>query len=257
MLFRFSQSEKYITIVALIISLLFHTAIFAFFSGSFHIGEKSKDPIEIDLIVAQKEEPPPPEEKAEEEIKEKQLEKCNPLPEPPPPPKQEIKKATRTEKKGNTPSVSPLIAKKYKTRDIESVSVPEVPEEKKVTAVPPAVISEPIHGTPFGTGTGAEEDKIKEMDLGSTFGPSFKNMVKPEYPEFARRMGKESYVLLRVMIDEYGNVKKVDVIQSGGKIFDEEAIKAIKRSTFNPAKENGRPVPCYVKIPIRFQLVQK
>lgn len=84
--------------------------------------------------------------------------------------------------------------------------------------------------------------------------PYFKTLVKPKYPEVARRMGKEGLVVLRVLVDEKGKVKEVKILRSAGFGFDEEAEKAIRQSLFEPAKHKGKPVACYVKIPVRFVL---
>lgn len=84
--------------------------------------------------------------------------------------------------------------------------------------------------------------------------PYFKTLVKPKYPEIARKMGKEGLVVLRVLVDENGRVKEVQVLRSAGFGFDEEAKKAIRQSLFEPAKHHGKPVPCYVRVPVRFVL---
>lgn len=84
--------------------------------------------------------------------------------------------------------------------------------------------------------------------------PYFKTLVKPRYPEIARRMGKEGLVVLKVLVDEKGKVKEVKVLKSAGFGFDEEAEKAIRLSLFEPAKHKGKPVACYVKVPVRFAL---
>lgn len=278
MLFRFSLNEKNVSLLAFMLSFSFHSLVFGVVG--LHNGWRSaaavqKEAVPIELVVAKKEEPvqevlppkveepeppPPPKDNPPEPVVEKELEKAVASPLPPPPPKKEAKKAPVAEKKGSTPRISPLIAKKYAKPDPEGMTVPQIPAETKIDNAPPAVIPEPVMGKTLGKGTGAEEDAIgtiKELAFGSSQGPSFKNMVKPEYPEFARRLGQEGYVLLKVLVDETGRVKKAEVVKSAGRAFDEAALKAIKKSTFYPAREKGMPIPCYVKIPIRFQLVQR
>jgi protein TonB len=65
-------------------------------------------------------------------------------------------------------------------------------------------------------------------------------------------MGREGTVVLRVAINEKGNLTDVDVVQSGGYGFDEEAVRAIRDSTFKPAIRNGRPTACLAELPVRF-----
>ncbi len=274
MRFKYSLNERSLIVLGFVLSLCIHSVGFGFgflmARGGEQVGHE-REPITIEIASPAKvpeeveplkeEEPPPPPEEPPEEVREKQLEQpvAAPLPPPPPPPKPK-KMQMLAERKGKTPKVSPLIAKAYDTSDQEGVAVPKVEEAKKLEGTPPAVIPQPIMGTPLGRGTGAEEDAqgtIKELAYGGNGGPSFKEMVKPEYPELARRMGKEGYVLLKVLVDTRGKAVRVEVVQGAGRAFDESAVAAVKRSTFYPARENGVPIPCYVKIPIRFQLVQR
>lgn len=67
-------------------------------------------------------------------------------------------------------------------------------------------------------------------------------------------MGREGMVVLRVAIDEKGNLVNVDLVQPAGFGFDEEAIRAIQDSTFKPAVRNGRPTACIADLPVRFVL---
>jgi protein TonB len=67
-------------------------------------------------------------------------------------------------------------------------------------------------------------------------------------------MEREGSVLLRVTIDELGRPVDVEVMHKAGFGFDEEAVKAVKNSTFVPAKREGRPLTCKALLPIRFVL---
>lgn len=93
--------------------------------------------------------------------------------------------------------------------------------------------------------------------FGSGDGPRFVRKVLPRYPRFARELGKEGTVLLLVTIDELGHLVDVKVVQGAGSGFDEEALQAVKKSTFSPAKQNGKPVLCKARLPILFQLKEK
>lgn len=95
---------------------------------------------------------------------------------------------------------------------------------------------------------------IVEGEFGSINGPSFLKIVKPEYPRFARRLGKEGKVVLRLFIDEHGRLISVEIVEKAGYGFDEAAIEAVKASSFQPAKINGRPVSCKAILPISFRL---
>lgn len=91
-------------------------------------------------------------------------------------------------------------------------------------------------------------------DFGSATGPAFLRRVSPVYPDQARRRGQEGKVLLRLTIDERGNLQKVEVLEGAGFGFEEAAIEAVKRSSFRPASIEGKPVPSIARLPVRFVL---
>jgi protein TonB len=77
--------------------------------------------------------------------------------------------------------------------------------------------------------------------------------VYPVYPEMARQAELEGVVLLKVAIDEFGQVKEVLVLQSVDGL-DEAALDAIYQWQFKPAEQRGVPVPVWFAVPIRFSL---
>jgi protein TonB len=101
---------------------------------------------------------------------------------------------------------------------------------------------------------GSRGDGLGEVPFGSPGGPRFLHKVVPCYPPFARKLAKEGAVLLRVTINEEGRVVDVEILKKGGFGFDEEAVKAIRESTFIPAKRDGRSFSCKALLPIRFEL---
>ncbi len=76
----------------------------------------------------------------------------------------------------------------------------------------------------------------------------------PVYPPEMRAQGKEATVKLEVLLDVNGQVKKVTIKKSGGSLFDQAAINAIKSSTFMPGNINGKPVAVLMRIPVKFRL---
>ena len=78
--------------------------------------------------------------------------------------------------------------------------------------------------------------------------------ARPIYPPMALRMGMESDVTLRIEVDPAGSVTKAEIIKSGGAGFDEEALKAVKQSRFEPAQREGRNVPAEFTYIYRFRL---
>ncbi len=110
-------------------------------------------------------------------------------------------------------------------------------------------------GQPAGNGmSGHRGDGLGEVAFGSPGGPRFLQKVMPSYPPFARKLEKEGAVLLRVAINEEGRVVDVEILKKAGFGFDEAAVKAIRGSTFIPAKRDGRSFSCKALLPIRFEL---
>ena len=78
--------------------------------------------------------------------------------------------------------------------------------------------------------------------------------AKAAYPPMALRMGLESDVALKIEVDADGRVTKVEISKSGGAGFDEEALKAIKQSRFEPAQKDGQNVSAEFTYVYRFRL---
>jgi TonB family protein len=78
--------------------------------------------------------------------------------------------------------------------------------------------------------------------------------ARASYPPMALRMGLEADVTLRIIVDPEGNVTKAEIIKSGGAGFDEEALKAVKQSRFEPAQKDGQSVPAEFTYLYRFRL---
>ncbi|TCS72628.1 protein TonB [Sulfuritortus calidifontis] len=73
--------------------------------------------------------------------------------------------------------------------------------------------------------------------------PRALSRIEPIYPEAARRRGQTGWVKLRLMIDEYGQVKEAEVIEASPPgVFDAAALQAFEPARFEPARRQGRPV---------------
>jgi TonB family protein len=102
-------------------------------------------------------------------------------------------------------------------------------------------------GSGAGRGDGGGESRFVQA--------SYAYAPKPEYPAPARREGKEGRVLLRVLVDEQGKSKSVEIDDSSGsEALDRAAAEAIKRWRFSPARYGNKSVESWVKIPIDFRL---
>lgn len=161
--------------------------------------------------------------------------------------------------------VEPLVAKELQGQEEEPVVVPPRTEQVE-KGIPVTSLERPLQGEKGEEGGSGQlvghsgeasipsKGAVPLKGLNESSGPSIRQLVMPKYPESARKLGKEGFVLLRVLIDEKGTVRDVQIIKSAGYEFDEEAKRAIRSSLFNPAHENGVPTLCYVDIPVRFVL---
>jgi protein TonB len=90
--------------------------------------------------------------------------------------------------------------------------------------------------------------------FGGSGGPGFIRRVLPRYPRLAREMGREGSVVLSLTIDENGFLQDVAVVESAGFGFDEEAMRAMRASSFRAAVRNGKTVASRALLPVRFML---
>jgi len=135
------------------------------------------------------------------------------------------------------------------------------------------VTSRPGTNSVSGTGTGEDDAGREKIDArgGNGFGNGqgsgegqasatltqvrYRDTPQPQYPDSARRAGKEGRVLLRVLVDKEGRTKAIEVnTSSGHDLLDRAAAEAIKRWRFVPAHIGTKPIETWVKVPIEFQL---
>jgi protein TonB len=106
----------------------------------------------------------------------------------------------------------------------------------------------------FGSGSGQENGQSDSP--GATITQArYRETPAPLYPESARRDGREGRVLLRVLVDDQGRAKTVEVsTSSGNEVLDRAAAEAIRHWRFHPARYAKQPVESWIRIPIEFRL---
>jgi protein TonB len=82
--------------------------------------------------------------------------------------------------------------------------------------------------------------------------------ITPEYPPRQLQNGVEGWVLLEFTIAADGSVENIVVVESEPEnAFDREAIRAMRRWSYQPKMVNGRPVPQHHMQEIfRFEIVE-
>ncbi len=173
---------------------------------------------------------PPVREKAVPKPQKKRVKKTAPPPKPQPKPASIAKK---------------IVAKKTpKPVQPEPVEAVDVRETTPVKASPP-IKSKAANEQPLPT-------PVPIFQL--TQAPRFLHRETPIYPEVMRVQGVSGVVKLEALIDKKGRVRKVHILKSVGKAFDEAAKRAILASSFYPAKVKNRPVAVLLRLPVKFNL---
>jgi protein TonB len=99
-------------------------------------------------------------------------------------------------------------------------------------------------------GTGDQLPRFPTPDVG----PRPIRMPQPSYTRQAIRDNVTGAVVLRVVIDERGDVRVLKVVRSIPEL-DEEAIRVVEAGwRFHPATKNGRPVAALSDLVVRFNL---
>lgn len=85
--------------------------------------------------------------------------------------------------------------------------------------------------------------------------PKFKSQVLPEYPDQARTANETGEVRAKVLVTLDGKPKTVAVFKSSGhKDLDDAVVAALKKSTYVPAKSNGRAIVAFYDLTYKFTL---
>lgn len=77
----------------------------------------------------------------------------------------------------------------------------------------------------------------------------------PKYPEAAKKAGIEGTAVVKVLVNEWGDVTETEILKSSGnKALDDAALTAAKKAVFIPKKIKGKPVLDWTTIRIEFKL---
>ncbi len=81
-------------------------------------------------------------------------------------------------------------------------------------------------------------------------------LVRPKYPEDAKKAGVEGMVSLRCLIGTNGAVKRIEVIK-GHDLLTPAAMAAVKQWMYKPYILNGKVVEVETQVNIHFQLPKR
>jgi len=102
---------------------------------------------------------------------------------------------------------------------------------------------------------GSDGDGVGENGAGAIAPPAARSLPRPDYPERARRAGREGTVRLRVLVGTDGMVRRVETLQSSGvPELDAAAGRGARRWRFAPARRGDEPIEAWVSVPVEFSL---
>lgn len=88
--------------------------------------------------------------------------------------------------------------------------------------------------------------------------PAYLRNPAPVYPELARTRGWEGTVVLKVLVSADGAVQEILVDSSSNyKILDDAALKTVQNWQFRPARVGHLAFSSWIKIPVRFTLIEE
>ncbi|MGC8938332.1 MAG: TonB family protein [Thermodesulfovibrio sp.] len=177
---------------------------------------------------------------------------------------EELQKSHETLSMPNVPhkktlkAFAPLL-KKQSTVESKKDAPVDNSKTEKTMVIEPASSNQTTATTGSGSLSSAdhsttEKTGVIDTEFGTAYGPKFIHRAIPVYPQIARRLGKEGRVILRLTLNEKGELINIEVIQGAPYGFTESAVEAVKKSKFSPATKNGKPVPCRAILPVRFVL---
>jgi TonB family protein len=100
---------------------------------------------------------------------------------------------------------------------------------------------------------GIRDNQLRKIG-GAVSAPRVIHNVFPEFSEEARKDKFSGVVLVGLIVDTDGMPQQVHVLRGVGHGLDEKAIEAISHYRFQPAMENGKPVPVRVNVEVNFQI---
>jgi TonB family protein len=124
--------------------------------------------------------------------------------------------------------------------------------DPQVTTPIPAQLPAPHPGVPVFD---AELGREVYRPGGAVSVPRILRKGDPEYSEEARQAKINGTVMLKIVIDEQGNVVHPTVLRGLGFGLDQKAVQAVKKWKFAPAQKDGHPIPAFAQVQVVFRLL--
>lgn len=118
----------------------------------------------------------------------------------------------------------------------------------------PGLFAQQGPGEPQGQQGAGDETRMPGSAPKLTKAPKLVREVQADYPQEAVDKRIEGAVVLRLTIDEAGQVAAVEVVEGLGYGLDEAAVAAVRQFAFEPAEIDGQPASVTLNFTVRFAL---
>jgi periplasmic protein TonB len=126
----------------------------------------------------------------------------------------------------------------------------DVAIEPSTAAIAATAVEAPPPAPPPSTASNSGTAVIPEMSQ-----VAYLVQPAPHYPPESRRIREQGLVMLRVLIDESGHAKTIEVYKSSGHPrLDEAARAAVARAVFKPYMDGGIARAAAAFVPVEFTL---
>lgn len=176
----------------------------------------------------------------------------------PPPPKGDGEVARNTRPSRPHPTTAAVLPTRAAALTIAAPTTAEESSDQDATSEsggpgrPDGVDGSKGTGTQILIGDPGPEAGVILTPGGDVHAPVLLERVEPDYPEAARRARLEGTLILEAVITASGTVQEVRVLRSINPLLDEAAERAVRQWRYKPATLNGRAVPVYLTVTVRF-----
>ena len=94
-------------------------------------------------------------------------------------------------------------------------------------------------------------DKEKPNAVATNYSEVLSEII---YPEICREQAIEGTVLVEILVDRKGQIRKHEILESPNDELSQAVVNAIPTLEFMPAIKNGKNVSSKVLIPVNFKL---
>jgi TonB family protein len=108
--------------------------------------------------------------------------------------------------------------------------------------------------SPTSQATVEEQPAAPKRIGGAVKPPKLLKSVEPQFSQAAKNLKEGGNVMVNVYLGEDGKPYHFSIVRPAGLGLDEQALAAVRRYTFKPATENGRPIAVELNIEVAFRV---